>query len=58
MLYYKKIKFESIELMCHEANAPDTYVDVIRPVGAPNKTVTNNADVFTELNFILLALCS
>ena len=33
--------------MKRETNAPKTYEDVIRSVGAPNKTVTDNSQVLT-----------
>ena len=33
--------------MRREANAPEKYLDVIRSIGAPNKTVTDNAKVLT-----------
>ena len=44
---YKYSKFERVHLMKREANAPEAYEDVIRSVGAPNKTVTDNATVLT-----------
>ena len=48
---YKYSKFERIELMKRKANAPEAYEDVIRSVGAPNKTVTDNAVVLTGLRW-------
>ncbi len=33
--------------MRREANAPEAYEDTIRTIGAPNKTVTDNAKVLT-----------
>ena len=35
--------------MQREANNPESYKDVIRSVGAPNKTVANNATVLTGI---------
>ena len=36
-----------LTLMRREAQAPEIYEDYIRTVGAPNKTVTDNAKVLT-----------
>ena len=44
---YKYSKFERIELMKRKVNAPESYDDVIRLVGAPNKTVADNAAILT-----------
>ena len=48
---YKNSKFEKISLMRREANAPEAYQDVIRFIGAPNKTVTDNAKVLTGVKW-------
>ena len=37
--------------MRREANAPEAYQDVIRFIGAPNKTVTDNAKVLTGVRW-------
>ena len=34
-------------LMSRESQAPEKYEDIIRHIGAPNKTVTDNAQVCT-----------
>ena len=47
MFAFKSSKFEKVELMRREANAPEKYLDVIRSIGAPNKTVTDNVKVLT-----------
>jgi hypothetical protein len=47
MFAYKNSKFERIELMRREANAPEKYEDFIRSIGAPNETVTDNDKVLT-----------
>ena len=44
---FKKSKLNVFKLMKREANAPEAYEDVIREFGAPNKTVTDNAQVLT-----------
>ena len=44
---FKVSKFERLTLMRREAQAPEIYEDYIRTVGAPNKTVTDNAKVLT-----------
>jgi len=44
---FKKSKLNVIKLLKKEANAPEAYEDVIREFGAPNKTVTDNAQVLT-----------
>ena len=49
MFAYKCSKFERIELVRREANAPDIYDDIISAVGAPNKIVTDNCSVLTGL---------
>ena len=46
---YKYSTFERIELMTREVNDPEAYEDVIRSVGAPNKTVTYNTAILTGL---------
>ena len=47
MFAYKQSTYDSLVLMKREANAPKVYEDVIRSAGAPNKTVTDNAQVLT-----------
>ena len=42
MFVYKYSKFEKISLMRCEANVPKVYQDVIRFIGLPNKTITDN----------------
>ena len=42
---FKHSKSDRIHLMRREANAPEAYEDTIRTIGAPNKTVTDNAKV-------------
>ena len=37
--------------MRREANAPEAYQDVIRFIGAPNKTVTYNTKVSTGVRW-------
>ena len=39
----KKTKLTTIRLMRKESQAPETYEDVIRSIGAPNRTVIDNA---------------
>ena len=51
MFTFKDSWFEVIKLMRHEAEAPTAYEDVIRTVGAPNKTVTDNAKVLTGIKW-------
>ena len=38
--------------MKREANVPEAYEDVIRSVGTPTKTVTENAQVLTDTRWI------
>ena len=47
MFAFKRSKFDAIKLMRREAQAPEAYEDIIREFGAPNKTVTDNAQVLT-----------
>jgi hypothetical protein len=47
MFALKQSKVEFIKLMKKEAQAPEMYQDVIRDHGAPNRTVTDNAQVMT-----------
>ena len=42
---FKKTKLTTIRLMRRESQAPEAYEDVIREIGAPNRTVTDNAQV-------------
>ena len=42
---------ERIELIRREANVPEAYEDMIRSVGAPNKTVTDNTVALTGLRW-------
>ena len=44
---YKCSKFERIELMRREVNAPDAYEYVVRGVGSPTKIVTYNDGLLT-----------
>ena len=46
---FKSSNLERIELICRKANVPETYKDVIRSAGEPNKTVTDNVSVLTGL---------
>ena len=41
----KKTKLTTIRLLRKEFQAPEAYEDVIRSIGAPNRTVTDNARV-------------
>ena len=47
MFAFKNSKFERIKLMRREANTPEKYEDVIRSIGAPDKTVIDNARFLT-----------
>ena len=47
MFAFKRSKFDVIKVMRREAMAPEAYSDVICEHGAPNKTVTNNAEALT-----------
>ena len=47
MFSLRKSKVEFIKLMKIESNAPGMYQDIIRTHGAPNKTVTDNAQTMT-----------
>ena len=44
---FKASNYDVVKLMKREAEAPAAYEDIIRHVGAPNKTVTDNAKVLT-----------
>ena len=44
---FKKCKRTICTLMKRESQAPDAYLDIIRNIGAPNRTVTDNAKVCT-----------
>ena len=44
---YKQSKYDGLVLMKRESNAPASYEDVIRSVGALNKNVTDNAQALT-----------
>ena len=44
---YKQSKYDRLVLIKREANTTRLYEDVIRSVGAPNKTVTDNVQVLT-----------
>ena len=44
---FKHSKYDKISLMRREASAPEAYEDLIRSIGAPNKTITDNARVLT-----------
>ena len=48
MFAYKYSKFERIELMRREANAPDAYEDIIRAIGAPDKAMTDNTSILQD----------
>ena len=37
--------------MCREANAPKSYQDIIRFIGAPSKMVIDNAKVLTGVRW-------
>jgi len=43
----KQSNYDVLRLMKREADAPNAYEDMIRNIGAPNKTVTDNAKVLT-----------
>ena len=45
MFSLKKSRLEKMILMHRKVNAPEAYDNVIRTIGAPNKTVTDNAMV-------------
>ena len=47
MFAFKHSKFDKIQLMRREANAPESCEDTIRTIGSPNKSVTNNVRVLT-----------
>ena len=47
MFAFKISSYESVRLMKHEANAPTTYEDVVREIGAPDKIATDNAQFLT-----------
>ena len=42
---FKRSKFTTVKLMRRESQAPEAYEDVIRHIGAPNRTITDNAKV-------------
>jgi hypothetical protein len=44
---FKLPKFGKIVLIKKEANVPEAYEDLIKSIGAPNKTVTDNASNLT-----------
>ena len=44
---FKNCKRTICTLMKRESQAPDAYQDIIRTIGAPNRTVTDNAKVCT-----------
>ena len=44
---FKKCKRTICSLMKRESEAPDKYQDILRTIGAPNRTVTDNAKVCT-----------
>ena len=44
---FKRSNYDVLCLMKREADAPSAYEDMIRNIGAPNKTVTDNAKVLT-----------
>ncbi len=44
---FKTCKRTICTLMKRESQAPDAYLDIIRTIGAPNRTVTDNARVCT-----------
>ena len=46
---FKASCYKYIELMKHKAEVPDIYEDALCEVGAPNKTVTDNVKVLTEV---------
>ena len=48
---FKLSKFDKVILMKREACAPTAYEDLIRSIGAPNKTVTDNASVLTGVTW-------
>ena len=47
MFAFKRSKCDAIKLMKREAQAPEAHEDVIRELGDPNRTVTDNAKVLT-----------
>ncbi len=48
---FKRSKLTVIKLMKRERQAPECYEDVIRDIGAPNRTVTDNATVLTGVRW-------
>ena len=48
---FKGSKFDVAKLMKREADAPTAYENVIRHIGAPNKMVTDNAQVLTGVRW-------
>ena len=51
---FKRAKFTTIKLMRRESQAPEAYEDVIRHVGAPNRTVTDNAKVCKSVKWVTI----
>ena len=44
---FKKTRLVKVHLMRRESQAPEAYEDVIRFIGAPKKTITDNAKTLT-----------
>ena len=57
MFAFKTLMYECIKFMKKEVEAPTAYEDVIREVGDPNKTVTDNAKVFTGSKWTSINRC-
>ena len=51
---FKKTKLTTIRLMRRESQAPEAYEDVIRGIGAPNRTVTDNAQVCKSTKWVTI----
>ena len=51
---FKKTKLTTIRLMRRESQAPEAYEDVIRGIGAPNRTVTDNAQVCKSTRWVTI----
>ena len=50
----KRTKLTTIRLLRKESQAPEAYEDVIRSIGAPNKTVTDNAKVCKSSKWVTI----
>ena len=50
----KKTKLTTVRLLRKESQAPEAYEDVIRSIGAPNRTVTDNARVCNSTKWVTI----